>query len=264
MKCKTSYGIALCRYNTSENNRIEVLLIKKRFSYNFYSFVYGTHPLTEASLKLLLSGMSVQEKLDVYSLQFNYMWYRIWLSDPEKQYSLRDIDERYVDAAKLNQKLYNQKKSKFIRSYLGDDGKWLRKQIERSSDADIMWEVPKGRKKDRETDADCAIREFNEETCIRYNQYTILFSIPPIVEEYVDNDIMYKNVYFIATPKKAIQPHIRFSNFDQITEVAQIKWIAAQDLKMLHLHVYMYKRIHVLYTRIVEAFRHYNHMRPHD
>ena len=37
---KQSVGIACCRYNP-KTNRPEILLVEKRYSYNFQTFVFG-------------------------------------------------------------------------------------------------------------------------------------------------------------------------------------------------------------------------------
>ena len=54
----------------------------------------------------------------------------------------------------------------------------------------------KGRRNLRESDYDCALREFQEETGFERNEYEILRNIRPVEEIfYGSNNIRYKHVY---------------------------------------------------------------------
>jgi len=64
------------------------------------------------------------------------------------------------------------------------------------------WGIPKGRRDNKETDLQCAIREFQEETQITGNELTIYKNILPLEEVYVGNNgVRYRHVYFIAELK---------------------------------------------------------------
>ena len=59
---KKSYGIACCRFNKA-TNMLEILLIKKRYTYSFVAFVFGQYnKKDEKRLKFLFNGMTLQEK----------------------------------------------------------------------------------------------------------------------------------------------------------------------------------------------------------
>jgi 8-oxo-dGTP pyrophosphatase MutT (NUDIX family) len=61
------------------------------------------------------------------------------------------------------------------------------------------WGLPKGRRDNKETDLQCAIREFQEETQITGNDITIYKNILPLEEVYVGNNgVKYRHIYFIA------------------------------------------------------------------
>jgi hypothetical protein len=69
-KYKTSYGIALCRYNASKNNQPEILLIKKRYTYCYFSFVFGHYKkYNNKHLQYLFNNMSFGEKVDVFKYE---------------------------------------------------------------------------------------------------------------------------------------------------------------------------------------------------
>ena len=261
---KTSYGIALCRYNKEKNNIVEILLIKKRFSYQFISFVYGNYKKNDnKTLKYLFNNMSFAEKIDILGMQFSHMWYRIWLNNPERHFNIRDIYPIFSNADTERKttaeiyKLYYQKKIKFEKNFSHDMGKRLRNLVNESCDAEIIWEIPKGGKKDSETNIDGAIREFSEETSIRDSKYTIFYNIPPIVEIFTDNNVTYKNVYYLATPKKDIElkPKINFKNLNQISEVEQIRWISLNEIKFMNLPAKYHRKLIRLYKNIINKFK---------
>jgi ADP-ribose pyrophosphatase YjhB (NUDIX family) len=64
------------------------------------------------------------------------------------------------------------------------------------------WGIPKGRRNNKETDIDCAIREFVEETGIKYKNINVYRNIKPIKEIYTGiNGVIYKHIYFLANIK---------------------------------------------------------------
>ena len=46
------------------------------------------------------------------------------------------------------------------------------------------WEFPKGRRNNKETNKECAEREFKEETNYNKNDYQLISNITPFSEEY--------------------------------------------------------------------------------
>lgn len=276
MKTKISYGIALCKYNKEKNNNIEILLIKKRYSYHFLSFVMGHYKKNDSKyIKHLFDNMSFSEKIDVLGMQFSQMWYRIWLNNPEKFYNITDVYEttNFANSPIKNKftnveiyKLFFQKKSRFENNFLKDGGVKLRNILTQSVDAEILWEMPKGGKNtssgiEIETNIDCAMREFYEETSIESTKYKILYEIQPIIDSFIDNDIIYKTVYYIAKlnpDSKDLVPKIDYKNFDQITEVKQIKWSSLADIKFFNLTPCVHKRLIFMYKNIIKKFKKYN------
>ena len=88
------------------------------------------------------------------------------------------------------------------------------------------WGFPKGRRNLRETDIKCAIREFEEETGIKSDEYDLIKNIIPIEELFLGtNNIRYKHVYYIAKAKDTIKNvFIDKKNINQISEISNIKW----------------------------------------
>jgi 8-oxo-dGTP pyrophosphatase MutT (NUDIX family) len=245
---KYSYGIALCRYNKEKNNRIEILLIKKRYTYQYYNFIYGKYNIkNKKQIQNLFDNMTYYEKIEILSFNFENMWYRLWLERPNKKIYLENIlnkksnnDLNIISNNNLNkknvQKLYYKKKNIFEKNFLNKKEELIN-YIKNSKSFDIMWEIPKGKKLRslRENNIDCAVREFEEETNIKPNNYEILYDINPIIEIIEDENVRYNHLYYIAKSNNNIKPKLKFDNFDQVKEISKIKWISLSELDFLDL-----------------------------
>jgi 8-oxo-dGTP pyrophosphatase MutT (NUDIX family) len=272
---RKSSGIACCRLN-KETNRLEVLLVKKRYTYSFVAFVFGQYIKTdEKRLKFLFNGMTLQEKIDILSLKFDMMWYKIWLEFPEismqpkfefdvssaesitntwkamyKQKAISNFVPYNVNSmSKLD--FYIKRKNKFETSFVSDNGKRLRSLISNTKNSELIWEIPKGRKNKKETVLDCAIREFKEETNVDIDMYNIMFNIKPIVESYVSANVKYVHNYFMAYTSKTFDITVSFSYDTQISEIDSIRWVNLDEVKFVD-HS---GRLYILVQRIFHIFK---------
>jgi 8-oxo-dGTP pyrophosphatase MutT (NUDIX family) len=258
-KYKTSYGIALCRYNNTKNYQNEILMIKKRYTYHYFSFIFGYYKkYNNNQLQYLFDNMTFGEKLDILSMKFSNMWYRLWICDPEKNYNINSLfnksnDENYCK----NLKYYFRKKSKFDAIFLRDGGKRLKRLINNSMTAVTPWEIPKGGKDADESDIECAKREFEEETGINPMNYTILWHVKPITVSHKDDDIIYRSVYYLAylNNNNNWKPRIRFDTSHQLTEIEQVRWVSLNDIQFLNLNDESKNRLIKNYKKIIYYFK---------
>ena len=91
------------------------------------------------------------------------------------------------------------------------------------------WGFPKGRRNLYETDMDCAIREFEEETGLNSKQYNILLDVNRFNESFSgSNNIRYKHIYYIA---ELIDTDIILNPFNkhQLTEIGNINWYKYEE-----------------------------------
>lgn len=268
---RKSSGVACCRFNKT-NNKLEILLIKKRYSYSFVAFVFGQYvKRDEKRLKLLFNGMTIQEKIDIMSLKFDLLWYKIWLEFPESALYEQESDDviksvdvwksKYKQKAMSNYVPYNfnsmsrldfyiKKKNKFESSFLTDNGKRLRSLIMDTKNSRLSWEIPKGRKNRKETVLDCAIREFKEETDIGIESYNIIFDIKPVIESFISINVTYIHNYYVAFTPKSFDPEVSFNSKQQVSEVADIKWVTLDEIKFIDHN----GRLHKLVQRIFNIF----------
>jgi hypothetical protein len=164
MPTKTSIGVILCRRNVS-SGRPEALLAHKRYTYAFAEFVHGRYMrgpagsgAVQRNVAPLFDSMTREELFDILSLNFEQMWYRIWLT----------LD---------NRDLYNKKHAKFQTNFMRDDGgAGLRRLVMLArANGVLLWEVPRGRRLNaREADIFCAARELCEETGVEKSEYRFL------------------------------------------------------------------------------------------
>lgn len=261
IKYKTSYGIALCRFNKEKNYQSEILMIKKRYTYYYFSFVLGLYTKQNIkNLRILFDNMTFSEKVDILSMQFSTMWYRLWLSTPEKYCEFSKSMKNNINSKiqhQKNLKYYYRKKNKFESLFLKNNGYQLRQLITNSSNSVTPWEIPKGGKNDNELDLNCAIREFEEEADIKFKEYTILWHVDPIKVSHKDNDTVYNSVYYIAylNNDSKWNPKINFSITHQLTEVESVRWVSIDEIKFLNLNDISKKRLIKNYKKIIYYFK---------
>jgi 8-oxo-dGTP pyrophosphatase MutT (NUDIX family) len=193
---KVSIGILLCRIN-QQTRRPEVVMVHKRYTYEFAEFTHGRYSRHHLrTVTSLFERMTAEELLDIWSLNFDQMWYRIWLSAEKKE-------------------LYHKKLAKFHAAFVKEDGgKLLRLLVEQARGAgELLWEPPGGKRATaKESEIVCAMREMQEEAWIDKKNYRFLPRIRRRVS-FMHMGIRYIKVYYAAVANP---------------------WLAEQELSALH------------------------------
>lgn len=235
---RRSVGIA-CFAPIEENGvtRLKVLLGTKRFSYALNEIAQGKYTADKAELAKKFDNMYLEDKLVVASMTFDYIWYRVWLN-------FHRTPSYYIA------------KSKFESTFLVDQGNMLRRLIERSKNKPRVWEVPKGRKKNKsEADINCAMREFQEETGMTSKMYKLY---PDVKRTYsfTDNGITYINTYYLAFTRTPISPEISLKNKDQVDEMGELKWMDLDEIRTVdtngHLEQFLKPMMNYVRNRLRE------------
>ena len=92
------------------------------------------------------------------------------------------------------------------------------------------WGFPKGRRNIKESDRDCALREFEEESGYEDGQYKIIEEIDPEDELFSGtNNIRYKHIYYIGESIVNVPLSINKDNFSQVSEIRTIKWFTYNE-----------------------------------
>jgi 8-oxo-dGTP pyrophosphatase MutT (NUDIX family) len=276
-KYKTSYGLALCRYNKDANNCIEILSIKKRFTYYYFSFINGFYKSKAGRnddisyIKYMFDNMTFQEKLTILSMNYGTMWWYIWLNNPEKGINMFEkINGKESSGNNILQAVngYNsffKRKSKFEKKFMQDGGKKMHDIINNSKCCEAIWEIPKGGQDSGETNLDTAIREFSEESQINPMYYNILYDVNPITITFKDSGVNYCHIYYLAelnelgyATRQIMKPKINFKSYKQLSEVADMRWININFINALDMPTKNKRNMIKLYNTIIKKFKIHN------
>lgn len=246
---KRSFGLACCRFNP-DNHKVEILMIKKRYTYAFFEFVFGRYNKSdESKIRNIFDRMTFQEKRDILKMNFDILWKRLLINIPNPPDGIQKHKQRKVrinngwthymknngfdqtDSSDWN--CYNRKKNKFNK-LIADHGKQLYKLINNTQTKEPLWEIPKGRPIHGELPLNTAIREFTEETGVTSDKYYMCQDIKPIFYSYHKNRCDYRIGYYVVIAKKNNwTPRINFTSYEQSIEVDNIKWVPEDEIAIL-------------------------------
>lgn len=234
-RIKKSYGILCARFN-NKTKKIEILLIQKRATFYYTDFILKNHiKYNENNLLYFFDHMTHDEKLDILSLDFSRMWYRIWMINPDFPHNSEE--------QKLSQERYEKYiayKNNFEKNYLMDKGRGLKELINKSQHSECLWEIPKGRKATPyEKDMVCAMREFEEETGISSSEYYILDE-PPLTMTNNSPNTKYINYYYIAIMPNIKNIKLNYNNIQQLSEVSKIEWMDLDKINLIDTNKKLY------------------------
>jgi 8-oxo-dGTP pyrophosphatase MutT (NUDIX family) len=201
------------------NNVIKYIMIQRKDSLSFMEFVRGKYNIEDSKyIMKLIEYMTDSEKKLLLNNTFDQIWNYTWCQ-------LNHCSFKHT-------KEYIESKNKFeiiINDYNIKNLLFTKKS---SNISEQEWGFPKGRKKLKESDVDCAIREFCEETQLNKTDIEIDNSIIPFQEIFFGtNNILYKHVYYIA---KIINDNAEISLdnncIEQIREIRSLKWFSETEV----------------------------------
>lgn len=222
-----SFGIICYKI---DNDEIRYLMIQRKDSLSFMEFVRGKYEITDIEyIKKLLLNMTINERNMIISDTFENIWNYVWFQTDN-------------NSNKNNKEFINSK----IKFLLLNENNFLKNYIISIKSVFFTqeWGFPKGRRKIRENDLDCAIREFYEETRIDNEDINIIRDINPFEEMFFGtNGIMYKHQYYIAKLKN-LEKIIEIDNscLEQIREIRAIRWFNYNEV-ISHIKSYNTERI---------------------
>jgi len=219
-----SYGVILFRKN-KEKSCLEYLMLRRKNSFGFIDFVKGKYSWSNINhIQNSIDQMSVLEK--AFILQHRGSFTKIW-NFLDTGYSYRD----YTCAAKKFEQLktggvcIRNKVSKLENLFESSKTHW----------AETEWEFPKGRKLVEESEKDCAIREFVEETGFPASSLNLIDNLEPFVETFIGSNLKpYKHCYLVAFTTQTNC----LTNFQE-SEVSKLSWKSFEecmtDIRPYHL-----------------------------
>lgn len=222
-----SYGIIAIRYlndsyvslfsksNTVNNpsDSLEFLLIQRKDSLAFVEFIRGKYnPYDEEYIGRLFRGMTKGEQDHILTKSFDELWNYVW----GESSSIKSHKSDYENS----EKKFLVIKDKIADLIKNNESKWNEPE----------WGFPKGRRNPRETDLNCAIREFQEETGLLRQDFTVIQNTQPISETFFgSNQVHYCHKYYIAVCNKSTEAVMNTNNPHMVREIGGIKWCSLDE-----------------------------------
>lgn len=208
-----SLGIIAFKY---ENSSFKYLLIRRKDTLGFVEFLRGKYNINDRNYILnLFKEMTQNEVKRILSNDFDTLWKQLWMEQ-----SIKYFKNDYEKSKKRFNSIKNNPLIKIVD---------IIKDVKTFWD-EPEWGFPKGRRNIRETDIDCASREFIEETGYNIEDISILKNLDPIQEQfYGSNNVEYKHIYFVAKFNGNKKPYINQNNKDQISEISKIGWFTYEE-----------------------------------
>ena len=188
-------------------NQVSVLMVKRKDSMAYMEFIRGKYERNdEKYIKKLLSNMTIQEQSILKTEEFDKLWTKLWGQGRDTrsfEYENAKESYNYIDRTKLvseAQSIYQEPE----------------------------WGFPKGRRSKGETDVECAVREFEEETNIIADSYKVYEDLSFTEIFTGTNNVRYKHVYFVAVLRNS-----KLINLDQKLTPTQRREVSAVAWKTL-------------------------------
>jgi 8-oxo-dGTP pyrophosphatase MutT (NUDIX family) len=197
------------------SNEYQFLLIQRRDSLSFIEFIRGKYNISDSEyISRLLRAMTKKEHEKLRTKTFEDIWKSVW---GETSMSHRtDFDN-------------SEKKYKIL---LGEDKKGIQKLLDENPTewTEPEWGFPKGRRNPHETDAHCAIREFQEETNIDRKDFELIHNIQPLTETFFgSNQVHYCHKYYLAFCKSDLHVSLTADNPHMTREIGDIRWLTLEQ-----------------------------------
>jgi 8-oxo-dGTP pyrophosphatase MutT (NUDIX family) len=189
-------------------DKIYFLLIRRKHSLNYVEFIRGKYD--KNNLNKLIECFELMSKKEIENIKnndFEFLWDDLWKETSK--------NKMYQKEFKKSKKLFNNLKEENI----------LEKLLEINPLYDTPeWGIPKGRRNYFEKNIECAIREFNEETTMKENNYVILKNLYSVQENYKGtNNLNYKHIYYLSISDSANE--VNYDNIESSNnEIGNIGW----------------------------------------
>lgn len=216
------------------DNEIKYVMIQRKDSLSFMEFVRGKYNADDYGyLKQLIEYMTDNEKQMILNYTFDQIWNYTWCQTSSTNF--KQTKEYSDSKAKFEHNISNN----FFKNIVSINGT-------KNNDTEQEWGFPKGRKKIKEADIDCAIREFCEETQLSKEDIQINKDVIPFQEIFFGtNNVLYKHVYYIAKIIKDDAEILIDNNcLEQVREVRALRWFSYNEV-LNHIKKHNIERIKI-------------------
>jgi 8-oxo-dGTP pyrophosphatase MutT (NUDIX family) len=241
---------------------MEYLMIRRKHTLGYIDFIRGKYSITNYVYLLnTFKQMTREEKVKIATLDFNSLWREIWGNDTvlsnqyrSEQYSSKEKFTALKNGGISSSLFIPQQEDMNNQQYNLE--KFIKDSEEYETWEEPEWGFPKGRRNYQETDFECALREFNEETGVSTDLLHPIHNIYPFEETFTGSNYKsYKHKYYIChLPEEVI---IDMNNFEP-SEVSQMDWKTFEESIQCIRHYNLEKIL--LITKIDETLREYSRL----
>ena len=203
-----------------------IVMIRRKDTIGYVEFLRGKYNVeNDEYIFKLFNMMTIEEKARILKLNdFDKLRTHLGMTKKNHIYKNEYDTARIKFNKLLNMKIYENEKLYNKLTYLinKSDNKWEHTE----------WGLPKGRKHQKESNINCAVREFLEETGIHKKDINILVNIKPLEETYTSfNNVKYNHIYYIAkfNNNKNTNLYFNLQNKNQVNEISAINWFKEKD-----------------------------------
>jgi len=224
----TSYGLIAVRYPddaptralfsplsgaTTPSASLQLLLIRRKDSLSFIEFIRGKFSyLDEEYIAGLLRNMTQSEQERILTCSFADLWYQIW----GESSSLKSHKNNY----EVSERRFHQLQDILPRMVKENPSPWTEPE----------WGFPKGRRNPHESDIHCAIREFQEETGLRRDEFQVFQNMYSLSETFFgSNHVHYCHKYYLAVCSPHTQVRFHSHNVHMFREIGDIQWCSLDE-----------------------------------
>lgn len=216
----TSTGIIAFRENP-DYNLDKIFLVCRKDSIGYSELLRGRYDIYDKKyIKTMLEVITQKEAKKIRTLNdFEKLRLDLGIDLTSKQYK-----NEYNEAKMKFNVLKKGIKDYSLESILNEIGEFWEEP---------EWGFPKGRRHLKESDLECAEREFQEETRFVSEDYEILYNVAPLEEYFIgSNSVRYKHIYYFAKIIGDKDPKIDPENLEQICEVGNVGWFSYNESLM--------------------------------
>jgi 8-oxo-dGTP pyrophosphatase MutT (NUDIX family) len=219
----------------------EYLMVQRKDSLSFVEFIRGKYNVQNRGYILrLLSNMTTTERARLVTCDFDKLWHGFWQSDHNRSF-MKEYEQSKGRFAMLRKGYYLRTApvigvpptTAASPAALVFFGMEVALRDTRAEHADTEFGFPKGRRNINESDLQCALREFSEETGISSADVQVLPGVRAFEEVFTgSNNVRYRHVYYIARLRPGVTAWghhgvMPVVDAEQLREVKAVGWFDA-------------------------------------
>lgn len=181
---------------------LNFLLIQRKHSIDYEVFIRGGYKYEKLPFHITRMSNIEIDRIIENENDFDMLWANLWHNPDNKNYQHeKNKAKQRFETLNISELFYD-----VVPAYTHPS-----------------WGFPKGRRHSKETDRECAIREFIEETNVPRDKFRVL-NLSQFFEKYIgSNDQKYAHKYYLAVLHPNLEePYINESNKNQVTEIGDI------------------------------------------